>query len=314
MIYLITINYNSSSYTIDFFESLKKVKTDYRLIIVDNDSNDSDYQKLKEFFLQNDYVKILEEDYPDYNFNDETRILVVRQKDNLGFAGGNNVGIKIAINQDDFDGVALINNDTYVAPDFLDEILNFKNSLWNADLIGCRILLENPDDVIWYDGGIFHKHSTRATHINENKKLEQVSKDLKPKKVSFITGCFMFISKKCIQEIGLLDDNLFMYNEDLEYCIRAQKNGLLLYQVPSSVIWHRISERAGTNSTEFSAYWGARNRFVVSKKHSTKTDQFWTIFFYIFTRVPRFTKWIINGRTGLIKSQIKGMFDGLKYK
>lgn len=314
MIYLITINYNSSSYTIDFFESLKKVKTDYRLIIVDNDSNDSDYQKLKEFFLQNDYVKILEEDYPDYNFNDETRILVVRQKDNLGFAGGNNVGIKIAINQDDFDGVALINNDTYVAPDFLDEILNFKNSLWNADLIGCRILLENPDDVIWYDGGIFHKHSTRATHINENKKLEQVAKDLMPKKVSFITGCFMFISKKCIQEIGLLDDNLFMYNEDLEYCIRAQKNGLLLYQVPSSVIWHRISERAGTNSTEFSAYWGARNRFVVSKKHSTKTDQFWTIFFYIFTRVPRFTKWIINGRTGLIKSQIKGMFDGLKYK
>lgn len=312
MIYLITINYNSSSYTIDFFESLQKVKTDYRLIIVDNNSNDSDYQILKEYFFQNDCVTILEGDYPDYNFNDETKILIIRQKENLGFAGGNNVGIKIAINQDDFIGVALINNDTYVAPDFLDEIMNFKQSHDNADLIGCRILLENPDDVIWYDGGIFHKHSTRATHINENKKLEQVAQDLKPKKVSFITGCFMFISKKCIQEIGLLDDNLFMYVEDLEYCIRAQKKGLLLYQVPFSVIWHRISDRAGTNSTEFSAYWGAKNRFVVSRKHSAKIDQYWTVIFYLLTRIPRFTVWIARRRGDLIKAQIKGMFDGLK--
>jgi len=312
MTYLITINYNSSQHTIEFLESLEQVKTDFRLIIVDNGSTIKDFRLLKKYIENKDQAKYADKDSGNYQFNTQASIILIREEENLGFAGGNNKGIQIASNQADFEGVALINNDTFVDPGFLEEIQNFRKQNDMADLIGCRIFFENPKDIIFYDGGKFYKHTTRAVHINENKNISQITTTNVPCQTGFITGCFMYISKNCIDKIGLLNESLFMYNEDLEYCIRAQKNGLSLYYVPTAIIWHKVSARVGAKSSCFSAYWGARNRFKVSKIHSSAIDQTMTFIFYVMTRIPRFFSWLLKGRSDLIKAQIKGMIDGLK--
>lgn len=308
MTYLISLNYNSSQYTIEFLQSLAHVKTDYKLILVDNHSIPEDFDKLKSYINKETNAVYISQDVENFQFNPQIRILLVREDQNLGFAAGNNVGIQIARNQPDFEAVALINNDTEVEPNFLDEILNFRKQNMKADLIGCRIFFKEPKDVILYDGGKYFKHSVRAVHENQNKHISQISVTNEPRQTEFITGCFMYISKKCLDTIGLLNDTFFMYAEDLEYCIRAVKKDLLLYYVPTAVIRHKIVQ----TSSPFAAYWGTRNRFKVANLHSSLIDQFYTLLSFIVTRVPRYSIWLLKGRTDLIKAQVKGLVDGLK--
>jgi len=308
MLYLITINYNNSFFTIDLLKSLSHVKTSYRLILVDNASATKDFNNLSTYFKQVEDVSKYTEDSTIFLNDSSKQFLLIRENKNLGFSAGNNVGIRIAQKQADFEAVALLNNDTEVDPFFLDEIIQFRNQNELVDLIGCRIFYANQSDVLWYDGGTYYKHSCRAKHLHMNKSLAEVKSSTLPRQTGFITGCFMYISKNCIDKIGLLDETLFMYNEDLEYCIRAQKMGLKLYIVPTAVIWHKISP----TSSPFSIYWGARNRFKVAKKHSSTFDFAYTFVFYLLSRVPRFVIWLSKGRIDLIKAQIKGMLEGLK--
>lgn len=307
MIYLITVNYNTGSYTIEFLNSLRAVKTDFRLIIVDNCSKTEDYNLLKDFIRKPEESNRITESVELFTKDAGWQMLLIRSEVNGGWSAGNNIGIRLAMEQPDFDSIALINNDTEVEPSFLDEILSFRKSNASADLIGCRILYANPSNVIWFDGGQYHKHSCRANHIHENKTLDEVGSSKEPRQTGFITGCFTYISKKCLDKIGLLDEDLFMYNEDLEYCIRAHKKGLKLYHVPSAVIWHKIIP----TSSVFATYWGARNKFRVARKHSNVFDRVYMVLLYVVARIPRFLNWLTKGRTDLIKAQTKGMFDGL---
>jgi Predicted glycosyltransferases len=312
MTYLVTLNYNNSQDTIEFLTSLEQVKTNYRLIIVDNKSTAENFEVLRRYIENKKQARFIDRDADNFRFVPQVRIILIREEKNLGFAGGNNQGIQIAYKQADFEGVVLINNDTLVDPEFLDEIQNYRKQNKSADLIGCRIFFEDPKDVIWYDGGKYYRHFTRAVHINENKNIAEIPANNKPHQTGFITGCFMYISKYCIDKIGLLDESLFMYNEDLEYCIRATKKGLSLYYVPTAVVWHKINARTGGKLSCFSAYWGARNRFRVSKLHSNLVDRFLTFIFYVLTRMPKFILWLFQRRTDLVKAQTKGMIEGLR--
>lgn len=308
MTYLITINFNSSRYTIELLQSLEQVKTPYRLIIVDNQSTPDDFEILKKYVESKSSALYLSHNFDDFQFNHQVRIILIREEKNQGFAAGNNRGIQIARKQSDFEAVALINNDTEVYPNFLDEVLYFGKQNEKADIIGCRILFESPENVIWYDGGKFFKHSTRAVHINENKHISRIQTPKVPQRTGFITGCFMFITKHCLDTIGLLDETFFMYNEDLEYCVRATKNGLSLFYVPTSIIRHKIVP----TSSPFATYWGARNRFKIAQLHSSLFDLIYTILFYLLTRIPTYTIWLFKGRIDLIKAQISGIIDGIK--
>lgn len=308
MLYLITINYNNSPFTIDLLKSLSHVKTSFRLILVDNASSIEDFDNLSTFFKQVEDSSKYTEDSNCFLNDSSKQFLLVRENENLGFSAGNNAGIRIAQKQADFEGVALLNNDTEVDPFFLDEILHYRDQNECADLMGCRIFYANQSDVLWYDGGIYYKHSCRAKHLHMNKTLAEIRSSNLPCPTGFITGCFIYISKNCIEKIGLLDETLFMYNEDLEYCIRAHKMGLKLYHVPTAVIWHKIAPI----SSPFSLYWGARNRFKVAKKHASSFDFAYTLVFYLLSRIPRFIIWLSKGRTDLIKAQIKGLGHGLR--
>jgi len=308
MLYLITINYNNSPFTIDLLKSLSYVKTSFRLILVDNASAVEDFNSLSTFVKQGEDSSKYTEDSTRFLNDPSKQFLLVRENKNLGFSAGNNAGIRIAQQQADFEAVALLNNDTEVDPFFLDEILQFRKQNELADLIGCRIFYANQRDVLLYDGGTYYKHSCRAKHLHMNRRLTEIQTSDLPHQTGFITGCFMYISKNCIDKIGLLDETLFMYNEDLEYCIRAHKMGLKLYYVPKAVIYHKIS----SISSPFSIYWAARNRFKVAKKHTNTFDFSYTLVFYLLSRIPRFMIWLSKGRIDLIKAQMRGLMHGLR--
>jgi GT2 family glycosyltransferase len=287
------------------------VETVFRIILIDNYSVPEDFKVLMEYVKTTTQAQLVLTSIDEFDFDFHSRIILVKGSSNVGFAAGNNLGIRIAQKQKDFDGVVLLNNDTIVHPKFLDEILNYKDLNAEANLIGGRIFLYGKRDTIWYDGGKLNKSILRATHINQNKKISQISSNKTPNKTQFITGCLLYISKSCLNNIGLLNESLFMYCEDLEYCLRAKNNGLLLVQVPTSIIWHKVGASSSKKTSSFAAYWGARNRIRVSQLHQKFWGKLLTLSFFVATRIPRFFIWLLNGNSGNIKAQIKGIADGL---
>ncbi len=312
MIYIVTINYNNSTDTIECLKSLEAVKTEYRVFVVDNASNSDDYERLKRFVEELPDGICVGNGRDNSLFEGDTRVVLIREDANLGFSGGNNRAISIARRRNDFEAVVLLNNDTVVHPDFLSEMIRFSSSHPAADLMGGRIFLYKPDDVLWYDGGKYNPHIGKAIHLHINQRISDVQSVNTPHETGFITGCLLFISKRCLDTVGLLDEEMFMYGEDLDYCIRAQKCGLKLFQVPSSVIWHKFSASSGGEFSTFSGYWIIRNRFWVARKHASFPDRSLTLLYFLISRIPRFVKWNVQGHKGVVNAQLKGMLDGLK--
>lgn len=312
MIYIITLNYNTCKDTIDCLESLKAVLTPFCVVVVDNASAKDDFSLLSDYVEANAGVRLAM--HKDEHLVNRGRLFLIRSDSNLGFSGGNNVGIRLAMAQPDFEGVVLLNNDTVVDPKFLQEILSFREKEKEAHLIGGRIFYHDTPDKLSFDGGVFNRYTCKAVHLHENQLISEVGVASEPFETGFITGCLMYISPYCLTTIGLLDESFFMYSEDLDYCIRAQRAGIKLYVVPTSVIWHKVSSSTGGLMSPFSAYWISRNKFRIAKRYLNGFEQASSFMYFWVTRIPRFIKWLLQGHSAVIKAQLKGASDGLRGK
>lgn len=241
-IFVILVNYNGLNDTISCLNSLKHMEGCVSVIVVDNASDKTEWLDLKDLF---------------------PKIHVIHSDINLGFSGGNNLGIQYAI-ESGAEYIILLNNDTVVNHSFLSQLLQAVET--DCILVPKMMYFNNPD-IIWYGGGYFNKFSGRAIHRNMNCKdtMDQTPSQY----CTFATGCCMFIPVSIIQTIGLLDETYFMYCEDCEYCLRILKNRKRIKYVPSAVLWHKVSQSTGGDESSFSIYYMTRNRFYYLKKYKS---------------------------------------------
>jgi len=246
MIAIILINYNGFKDTIECLNSIRNLTyRNYSVYLVDNCSTNNSCQYIKEYCV----------------LHDKNNVIIINNKNNLGFSGGNNVGIKAALN-DDAEYILLLNNDTIVTPKFLDILVT------NADknsIITPRIMYWKEKDKIWYAGGKLSPKLGRAWHDRINKIYEK-DIDEKYKEVSFISGCCMLIHRDVLAKIGLLEEKFFLYYEDTEYCWRALNNGVRLSYVGNAVIFHNVSSSIRHDSSLMN-YYKIRNRMYLIKEY-----------------------------------------------
>lgn len=246
MVAVILVNYNGYEDTIRCLQSFREVRyKNYCIYIVDNGSTNNSYSVLKEYC----------------GCNKDIKTKIIKSTANLGFSGGNNIGIKDALSAG-ADYILLLNNDTVVTPDFLDILVG------NADentIVAPRMMYWKDKNIVWYAGGQLSKIFGRAWHNNINKELDSVI-DTKHKEVTFISGCCMLIHREIFNKIGLLEEKYFLYYEDTEYCWRALNNGIRLYYVGDSVIFHNVSSSTGHNSCLMN-YYKIRNRMYLIKEY-----------------------------------------------
>ncbi len=264
-IFIILVNYNGEKDTLECLDSLKKITyKNYKILLVDNASKNQ-----KEFVLK------IQEYFPE--------IKVFAQKENTGFAGGNNIGIDYAIkNQADY--ILLLNNDTKVAPDFLDKLIEASQKNPKGGLFAPKIYFYDKPDVIWHA-------SCKFSWAGGGKPMQYMKKDknkseTKIKKTEYVSGCAMLIKKDVVQKIGKLNEEFFMYYEDTDYSLRAKKAGFELFYVPSSHIWHKVSQstkKAMTNPKIH--YYHVRNALLLSKRNAPKPILFgiyiWSFYLYL---------------------------------
>lgn len=240
---IILVNYNGDKDTLDCISSLEKViYKNYEIIVVDNASDNQDE---------------LENKLP-------TGVVLIKSEKNLGFSGGNNLGIEYAMEHGS-SYVLLLNNDTIVKKDFLDRLVEVAEKNKNVGIVTGKILFHSEPNRVWFGGGEANIEKAMVHHLGVGQ-TDKSSSDIKD--ISFVTGCLMLISKETISKVGILDDSYFMYSEDVDYCCRIVKENLRMIYTPQSVIYHKVSVSTGGKNSPFSQYYRTRNDMIVIEKYA----------------------------------------------
>lgn len=236
---IILVNYNGDKDTIDCVNSMLQIDySNFEIIIVDNASA-----------TQQELEKML-----------PSEVVYIKSNENLGFSGGNNLGIEYAI-QNDADYVLLLNNDTVVDESFLKALVEAAQKHIDAGIITGKILFYDKQDYVWYAGGYMNLNWARIHHDHIQEKDDFSDND---RIVSFATGCLMMMSKKIIGEVGMLNDAFFMYSEDAEFCSRIQNIGYKILYTPKAKIYHKVSSSSGGANSKLSQYYRARNELYLT--------------------------------------------------
>lgn len=255
---IVIVNWNGVVDTCVALDSIQKLHTNkFRLetYVVDNGST-------------NDSVSILQNNYP--------WIHLIEAGNNLGFSGGNNVGIQAALD-DGADLVWLLNNDTYVSSDsacladaFDDVQVGVAGSkIYFAkghEYHKTRYKAADRGKVIWYAGGKIDWRNMYASHRG----VDEVDHGQYEKTISteFVTGCSMMISRAVFERIGKLDDAYYLYLEDVDFSLRAKRAGFDLIYYPKSMIWHINAGSTGGPGNPVHEYYQTRNRILAGMRYA----------------------------------------------
>lgn len=235
---IVISNYNGWQDTVQCLESLQKqTYRDFEIILLDDASTNDSVQQLQKHLTEN--------------------TVFLPQEANSGFAAVNNVGMRRAL-ADGCDWVLLLNNDTVVAPDFLEMLLRETP----AGAVSCpKMLFLDPPDEIWFAGGELDRATGKVKHLGGHEKDGPAFAE--KKQVSFITFCCVLLPRQVVEEVGFLDETLFMYCEDVDYCIRLADAGVPLWFLPDAKIWHKAGGSAGGM---LSVYYITRNTLYLTCK------------------------------------------------
>jgi len=238
---IIILDFNGAEDTIECLNSLfQSTEKNFNLIIVDNRSSDSNYNRLLEFCNRNfNFVNtVTERDAENSKIGNlcfaNSTITIIRNDDNYGFAVGNNIGAKFAM-QNGTDQILLLNNDTIVTPSFLKELLSFSLSYPVYVALTPMICLADKKDTVWNCGGkVTWFGNRRYYHSDEN--ISRVPKILFSD-VTFITGCALLFRPAAT---GLLTEQFFFGEEDFEFSLRLLRSKQKMACVYNSLIYHKV--------------------------------------------------------------------------
>jgi len=283
---IIILNWNGLENTFECLDSLKKIAYhNYEVIVVDNASI-------------NDEAVLLEDKYGNY-------ISVIRNKKNFGFCGGNNIGIKKAI-ENKADYVLLLNNDTTVEPDFLDELVKVAQQDKKIGIIGAEIFDYFTKKPVFTNAKLDAKLKLerRLDYLNSSKSWWETE---------VISGACEMIRADCVTKYNLLlDENIFLYCDEIDICLRAKHAGYKIAVAGKSKIYHKEGMSYGGGIKPIPVYYSIRNRIYLARKMLGLKESivFYSLFFP--ARFARILQWIILRRFDLIDANFCAFNDGIK--
>lgn len=191
-------------------------------------------------------------------------MVVVQTGANLGFAEGNNVGIRFAI-ESGSDYVLLLNNDTEVAPNLIDELLEAHRHFPNAGVIGPKIYYFDDPNRIWSAGGYWDERG-QCFQQGGDGELDEGQHDVAGP-TEFIVGCAMLVPVGVFARVGLLERAFFLNYEEIDFCSRVRKAGFALVYAPAARLWHKVSSSFGGEESPLKGYYTYRNRLLWARRH-----------------------------------------------
>jgi hypothetical protein len=255
---IVILHFNNQKLTEDCLSSIKNLAVkNYQLeTIVVNNNPQEKLDSLKKKFSQNEFI-----------FGGK----------NLGFTGGNNLGIKKAL-KNGADFIFLLNNDTFLDQNLILELLKVFRQEKNAGILAPKIyfapghefhrhkyLKKDQGKVFWYAGGLFDWQNIIASHrgvdeVDHGQYDQLISTD-------FASGCGVLIKKEVFEKIGFFDDRYFLYLEDVDFCQRAKTAGFKILYIPQAKLWHLNAGSSAVGGT-LHDYYLIRNRLLFGFKYA----------------------------------------------
>jgi GT2 family glycosyltransferase len=291
---IVVLNWNSAEDTLACFLSLLQLRfdcenTSINIVLVDNHSLDESWETIKQGVLDLGFLPQSQWPYLDLNLRHETSslsiclspalteftVFLVRSERNLGYAGGNNIGIEMGIhfNSDYF---WILNNDTCVDPFSLKLFLCRMRSDPSVGICGATILdYESPNNLQSLGGSRYSFLSGRGSSVLLSDFDSVVTNELVEAEVDYISGACMFVSGDFIKTIGPLSEDYFLYCEEMDWVQRAGDRYRLGVEL-KAVIYHKEGASLGTEKRGYvgsvmAAYYVTRSKLILTKKYSLIT-------------------------------------------
>lgn len=253
---IITLNWNGKDLVLELLQSIDNLLAhNYELltILVDNGSTDGTVEAVKSRAWQKE-LKIIE------------------NPENLGFAGGNNVGIREAL-KNGFDYIILLNTDTLVDKNLVQELVKVGESSKNIGIIVPKIYFapgfefhkdryqkKDLGKVLWYAGGAIDWQNVIAHHRGVDE-VDRGQYD-REEETEFATGCCLAIKKEVFEKIGELDSKFFLYYEDADFSLRAKKAGFKVVFAPKAIVFHKNAGSGGGSGSNLQDYYITKSRLL----------------------------------------------------
>lgn len=282
LVSVITVNYNQSAVTCDLLESIRKLSyPNVEIIVVDNASPGDDCDSIKQ-------------KYPE--------IILIKSAENLGFAGGNNLGIKESKGK----YLLFINNDTEVIPGFLEPLIDFIETNPEAGMISPKIRYHHTPEMIQYAGYSEINPYTIRNYSIGYKEIDHNQYDqIRP--TAFGHGAAMMVSRKVIEKVGMMPDIYFLYYEELDWGWNIRKAGFSNYYLGTTYILHKESISTGRNSP-LKTYYMARNRILFTRRNINGLQKLVSLAYQFGVAGPKnLILHLIRGERNHFKSYWKGL-------
>ena len=267
LIGIVTVLYNSDDVLPGFFSSLKQqTERRFRLYVIDNSASDSGLTRARLLAAQCGIEG-------SFKFNGSNR----------GIAAGNNQGIDLALEQG-CTHVLLANNDTEFAPEVIAGLLRVLE-LRNSSAATPKIYYYGEDKLIWYAGGDIHPWTMRVPHYGMLKR--DTGQFDRQTHVAYAPTCFMLIRADVFAAVGRMDENFFVYYDDVDFVWRLERRGLRIAFAPEYVVLHKVSTSTGGAESPFTLYYSNRNRFFFIRKNLRGPSKWLALTYALATRPLR---------------------------
>jgi len=282
---VVVLNWNGCEDTLACLASVSLVC--YRpldVILVDNGSTDGSVEAVRASF---------------------PGVTVLETGENLGFAEGNNVGLRHALALG-ADYVLLLNNDTEVAPDFLSVLVDAVEATPQAGVAGPTIYYFDRPKTIWSAGGAidWRRGNSRMMGLDE---VDEGQYDT-VREVDFVTGCALLARREVLEGAGMLDSRFFMYYEETEWCVRAARAGYKILYVPQAHVWHKIKPVRQAASPRVH-YYVTRNRLLFLR--STRAGVWAWIHTLLAEYLRTLVSWTVRPRWRGQSAQRRAMIEAI---
>jgi GT2 family glycosyltransferase len=255
LVSIITVNFNQSYVTEELLASISQTNTysAIEIIVVDNGSTKNN---VPEWILK----------YPD--------VVFIRSDRNLGFAGGNNLGIKAAKG----DYFFLVNNDTEFTPGLVQTLVETLEANSRIGMVSPKIRYFDQPQMLQYMGFTDMNYYTARNDSIGQFETDNGQYDNLTGKTGYAHGAAMMVKKECIDKAGLMADNFFLYYEELDWCDRIKRAGYEIWLQTAALIYHKESVSVGKVSA-LKEYFMNRNRILFIRRNASLGAR---LFFYIY--------------------------------
>lgn len=281
---LLMLTWNQKEITMEGLESLSKLRgCPHRTVLIDNGSVDGTVAAVNERF---------------------PTVEVLAMPENLGFCAANNRGAEFLLQDPSIEYFIFLNNDIEIAPDALSHLVEFMDSNPRVGACGPMIYYHEAPQTIWAAGGRIFNDLSWFPPIMRGKPDPGYRR---PREVDYIHGCSLMVRREVIEKLGLFDERMFIYHDEVDWCFRMKENGYSVWLVPKAKLWHKVTQAVGRHSPMM-IYYTARNKLLFWWKHGKIRDLPKFYAFHLWKAIRIFAK--VRNPWALI-ALLKAVFDAI---